>query len=150
MTRPERAYENFKSGYNCCQSIAVAYADLLGLSSEMAARLSSGFGGGMGRLREVCGAVSGMVFVASALKGYSDPKDNAQKKELYALIQKLAGAFERENGSIVCRELLGLSVKKEDPTPSERTEGYYKKRPCAELVRMAAEILERELLLNES
>lgn len=150
MTRPERAYENFKSGYNCCQSIAVAYADLLGLSPQMAARLSSGFGGGMGRLREVCGAVSGMVFVASALKGYSDPKDNAQKKELYALIQKLAGAFERENGSIVCRELLGLSVKKEDPTPSERTEGYYKKRPCAELVRMAAEILERELLLNES
>ena len=150
MTRPERAYENFKSGYNCCQSIAVAYADLLGLSSEMAARLSSGFGGGMGRLREVCGAVSGMVFVASALKGYSDPKDNAQKKELYALIQKLAGAFERENGSIVCRELLGLSVKKEDPTPSERTEGYYRKRPCAELVRMAAEILERELLLSES
>lgn len=150
MTRPEQAYENFKSGYNCCQSIAVAYADLLGLSSEMAARLSSGFGGGMGRLREVCGAVSGMVFVASALKGYSDPKDNAQKKELYALVQKLAGAFERENGSIVCRELLGLSVKKEDPTPSERTEGYYKKRPCAELVRMAAEILERELLLNES
>ncbi len=150
MTRPEQAYENFKSGYNCCQSIAVAYADLLGLSSEMAARLSSGFGGGMGRLREVCGAVSGMVFVASALKGYSDPKDNAQKKELYALIQKLAGAFERENGSIVCRELLGLSVKKEDPTPSARTEGYYKKRPCAELVRMAAEILERELLLSES
>lgn len=150
MTRPEQAYENFKSGYNCCQSIAVAYADLLGLSSEMAARLSSGFGGGMGRLREVCGAVSGMVFVASALKGYSDPKDNAQKKELYALVQKLAGAFERENGSIVCRELLGLSVKKEDPTPSERTEGYYKKRPCAELVRMAAEILERELLLSES
>ena len=150
MTRPEQAYENFKSGYNCCQSIAVAYADLLGLSSEMAARLSSGFGGGMGRLREVCGAVSGMVFVASAFKGYSDPKDNAQKKELYALIQKLAGAFERENGSIVCRELLGLSVKKEDPTPSARTEGYYKKRPCAELVRMAAEILERELLLSES
>lgn len=150
MTRPERAYENFKSGYNCCQSIAVAYADLLGLSPQMAARLSSGFGGGMGRLREVCGAVSGMVFVASALKGYSDPKDNAQKKELYALVQKLAGAFERENGSVVCRELLGLSVKKEDPTPSERTEGYYKKRPCAELVRMAAEILERELLLNES
>lgn len=150
MTRPEQAYENFLTGYNCCQSVAVAYADLLGLSSEMAARLSSGFGGGMGRLREVCGAVSGMVFVASALKGYSDPKDNAQKKELYALVQKLAGEFERENGSIVCRELLGLSVKKEEPTPSERTEGYYKKRPCPELVRMAAEILERELLLNES
>ena len=145
MTRPEQAYENFKSGYNCCQSIAVAYADVLGLSPEMAARLSSGFGGGMGRLREVCGAVSGMVFVASAVKGYSDPRDNAQTKELYALIQKLAGECERENGSIVCRELLGLSVKKENPTPSERTESYYKKRPCPELVRMAAEILEREL-----
>ena len=145
MTRPEQAYENFKSGYNCCQSIAVAYADVLGLSPEMAARLSSGFGGGMGRLREVCGAVSGMVFVASAVKGYSDPRDNAQKKELYALIQKLAGEFERENGSIVCRELLGLSVKKENPTPSERTESYYKKRPFPELVRMAAESLEREL-----
>ena len=145
MTRPEQAYENFKSGYNCCQSIAVAYADVLGLSPEMAARLSSGFGGGMGRLREACGAVSGMVFVASAVKGYSDPRDNAQKKELYALIQKLVEEFERENGSIVCRELLGLSVKKESPTPSERTESYYKKRPCPELVRMAAEILEREL-----
>ena len=145
MTRPEQAYEYFKSGYNCCQSIAAAYADVLGLSPEMAARLSSGFGGGMGRLREVCGAVSGMVFVASAVKGYSDPKDNARKKELYALIQKLAGEFERENGSIVCRVLLGLSVKKDVPTPSERTESYYQKRPCGELVRMAAEILEKEL-----
>ena len=148
MTRPEKAYENFISGYNCCQSIAVAYADVLGLRPETAAQLSSGFGGGMGRLREVCGAVSGMVFVASAVKGYSDPKDNAQKRELYAFIQKLAGAFERENGSIVCRELLGLQVKKDDPTPSERTESYYKKRPCGELVRLAAEILERELFME--
>ncbi len=150
MTRPEQAYENFLTGYNCCQSIAVAYADVLGLSPEMAARLSSGFGGGMGRLREVCGAVSGMVFVASAVKGYSDPKDFAKKKELYALVQKLAGEFERENGSIVCRELLGLQVKKEDPTPSQRDEGYYKKRPCPKLIYLAAQILERELFSGKA
>ena len=149
MTRLEQACKNFQSGYNCCQSIAVAYADVLGLSPEMAAQLSSGFGGGMGRLREVCGAVSGMVFVASMLRGYSDPRDNAQKKELYTLIQKLAGEFEKANGSIICRELLGLSVKKEVPTPSERTEDYYKKRPCGELVQIAAEILERELFAKE-
>lgn len=149
MTRPEQAYENFIKGYNCCQALAVAYADEMGLSPELAAQLCSGFGGGMGRLREVCGAVSGMVFVASAVRGYSAPKDNASKAELYALVQKLAGEFEKQNGSIICRELLGLSVKKESPVPSERTEEYYKKRPCPELVKIAAEILERELFAKE-
>ncbi len=145
MDHRELAAELFLSDSNCAQAVLEAFSDVTGLEKSFAAKLASSFGGGMGRLREVCGAVSGMVFVASAVKGYSDPRDNAQKKELYALIQKLAGEFERENGSIVCRELLGLSVKKENPTPSERTESYYKKRPCPELVRMAAEILEREL-----
>jgi len=145
MTRPEIAYDKFKEGYNCAQAVAIAFADLMGMGEKTVALLVSGFGGGIGRLREVCGAVSGMVFVVSMLKGYSDPKADADKKELYAIIQKLAGEFEKENGSIVCRELLGLSVKKEDPTPAERTESFYKKRPCAELVKIAAEILEKEL-----
>ena len=145
MTRPEKAYNNFKSGYNCCQAISVAYADKLGLDEKTAAMLSSGFGGGIGRLREVCGAVSGMVFVASAVKGYFDPMAGVEKKETYALVQKLAKQFEKENGSIICRELLNLSTKNDDPTPSDRNDSYYKKRPCAELVKIASEILDREL-----
>ena len=99
----------------------------------------------MGRLREVCGAVSGMFIVAGLLKGYSSPVNAQAKKEHYALVQRLAGEFETQNGSIVCRELLGLEERKSPPDPEQRTEAYYKKRPCAELVECAAEILERDL-----
>lgn len=132
----------FCEGYNCAQAVFAAFCDEMGLEFETALRLSSSFGGGMGRLREVCGAVSGMFMVAGMLRGYSDPKDKAAKAEHYALVQTLAKRFEEENQSIICRELLGLSVKKEAPTPEERTREYYKKRPCAELVACAAEILD--------
>ena len=97
----------------------------------------------MGRLREVCGSVSGMFLTVGVLYGYDDPKAKEEKAEHYARIQELAAAFEKANGSIVCRELLGLTVKKEAPIPQERTAEYYKKRPCKELVGMAAEILEK-------
>lgn len=137
------AEENFKKGYNCSQAVFLAFSDLHGMEEKTAARLSSSFGGGMGRLREVCGSVSGMFLTAGILYGYDVPGDAKGKKEHYERIQQLAKAFEEENGSIVCRELLGLNRKKDEPAPAERTEEYYKKRPCGKLVRMAAAIMEQ-------
>lgn len=141
-THKEKARNYFLEGYNCAQSVVLAYHEELGLTKEAAARTASSFGGGMGRLREVCGAFSGMCLVVGLHEGYSDPKDQEGKKNQYALIQKLAGEFEKRNGSIVCRELLGLDHHKDIPVPEARTKEYYKKRPCAELVADAAEILE--------
>lgn len=142
--RAQEAENAFRAGYNCSQAVAVAFADRIGLEKDLAARLVSGFGGGFGRLREVCGAVSGMVFVANALSGYQDPRATTEKAAHYARIQKLAEAFRAETGSIICRELLGLPAGKDPPVPEARTGAYYKKRPCPELVRLAAEILCRE------
>jgi len=139
----QKAEENFLSGYNCTQAVFLAFSDLYEMDEKTAARLSSSFGGGMGRLREVCGAVSGMFLVAGMLYGYDRPGDAQGKKEHYARIQQLAKAYEAENGSIVCRELLGLAQKRDEPMPEKRTEEYYKKRPCKKLVRMAAAILEQ-------
>ncbi len=136
------AGELFKSGYNCAQAVFLAFSDMYNIDRETAARLSSSFGGGMSRLREVCGAVSGMAMVAGMLYGYDAPKDYEGKSEHYARVQELAKTYEAKNGSIVCRELLGLSKKREEPTPERRTEEYYKKRPCEQLVRMAAGIME--------
>ena len=143
--RKEKAMQLFEEGYNCAQAVVLAFEDLHGMDRKAAAALSSSFGGGMGRLREVCGAVSGMFMVAGMLYGYDDPQAREEKSEHYARIQELAAAFEKENGSIVCRELLGLSVKKQEPTPEVRTAEYYKKRPCKELVGQAAEIMEEYL-----
>lgn len=137
-----KAGKYFEEGYNCSQSVVLAFADVCGLDNTTALKISSSFGGGMGRLREVCGAVSGMFMVAGLLYGYEDPKEQTGKKEHYARIQELAKAYEEENGSIVCRELLGLSQKKDEPTPALRTAEYYKKRPCQQLVRIAAGIME--------
>lgn len=137
MTKGEQAKQNFLSGLNCSQSVAVAFCDEMNMDSETAKRLVIGFGGGMGRLREVCGAVSGMVFVLSALYG------DKGRAEVYSMVQTVAKEYEKENGSIVCRELLGMSAKRSDsPVPEERTKEYYKKRPCAELCEVAANILE--------
>ncbi|MDE6031412.1 MAG: C-GCAxxG-C-C family protein [Oscillospiraceae bacterium] len=136
------AYENFLKGYNCTQAVAVAFAEELGLSEETAARLSSGFGGGMGRMREVCGTFSGVVMVLSSLYGYSEPKNVAAKAELYGRIRELADRFRAANGSIICKELLGLKEMEKSAVPEERTPEYYKKRPCPELCRFAANMLE--------
>lgn len=142
----KKAVDLFKEGYNCSQAVFLAFEDKLHIDRNVALKLSSSFGGGMGRLREVCGAVSGMFLVAGVLYGYDDPKDYDKKKEHYARIQQLAKEFEELNGSIVCRELLGLGTEKEGPTPDKRTDEYYKKRPCAELVGMAAAIMEQYIL----
>ena len=143
MSKREIAMDYFTRGYNCAQSVVLAFAEETGQDPATLARLSSSFGGGLGRLREVCGAVSGMAIVAGLLYGYDDPETGAAKAAHYARIQALAGAFEAENGSIICRELLGLSQKRDDPAPSARGADFYKKRPCRELVGMAADILER-------
>lgn len=135
----------FKQGYNCSQAVLLAFCDELNLDKETAARLASSFGGGIGRMREVCGAVSGMCMVAGLCKGYSDPKDMEGKKRHYSLIQKMANEFKEKNSSIICHELLGLSAGADSPSPSPRTAQYYKKRPCAELVGIAAEIAAKEL-----
>ncbi len=147
--KAEQAERLFREGYNCCQAVVGAFADELGMDTEEVLRLASSFGGGMGRLREVCGAVSGMFMIAGLERGYDDPKASAEKKEHYALIQRLAEAFREENGAIVCRELLGLEQKKDDPTPEVRTASYYQKRPCAEMVKSAVQILEKELYDEE-
>ena len=144
----DRAYENFLNGYNCTQAVTVAFAEELGLDEQTTARLSCGFGGGMGRMREVCGTFSGIVMVLSQLYGYSDPKDTAAKKELYEKIRALAAKFKEDNGSIICRELLGLEKAEESAAPEPRTAEYYKKRPCPELCRYAATILEEFIREN--
>ena len=143
--RKEKAMQGFHDGYNCAQCMMVAFEDMLTIDLDTALKAASPFGGGMGRMREVCGSVSGMFMVFGFIRGYSDPKDYGGKKALYEHIQELAHRFEAENGSIVCRDLLGLSVKEEAPVPEKRTETYYKKRPCAELVGCATEILEEYL-----
>ena len=143
MTRAEKAKQYFLEGYNCSQAVVLAFSDLTGLDKDTAAKVSSGFGGGMGRLREVCGSVSGAVFVLSALFGYSDPKDYEAKKRLYSEIQTVANRFKEQHGSIVCRELLGLKDgAPTPPTPEARTPEFYKKRPCPEIIESCAAILE--------
>ena len=142
--RAERARQNFLAGYNCTQSVVVAFGDVFeeqGLDLDAVTRLASPFGGGMGRMREVCGAVSGMLMVLGIVEGYDEPKAFQAKKELYARVQELAESYRAENGSIVCRELLGLGSGADDPTPERRTEAYYRKRPCAELCACAARIV---------
>ena len=142
MTRKEKAMQSFLDGYNCSQCMMLAFEDLLTIDIETALKIASPFGGGMGRLREVCGSVSGMFMVLGFLKGYSEPGNYEEKKELYSHVQELARRYEEANGSIICRDLLGLSVQKEDSTPEKRTEEYYKKRPCAAKIGSAAEILD--------
>ena len=135
-----KAAELFLKGYNCAQAVTVAFCDLTGLEEKTAARTVSAFGGGMGRLREVCGAVSGMFFVLSLLYGYDTPGDDESKKALYTDVQALAARFREQVGSIICREI--LKNPPTDPTPSPRTEEYYKKRPCARMVLTAATLLD--------
>lgn len=150
LNRKELAMENFLKGYNCTQSVLLAFEDLLPEENRKEIIcMASSFGGGMGRLREVCGSVSGMFLVTGLLYGYDEPETGQKKTELYTKIQELAHKFEEKNGSIVCRELLGLDVKEQRPVPDARTAEYYKKRPCKELIGMAAGILEDFINENE-
>ena len=143
--REQKAGEYFKAGYNCCQAVAMTFADVLGMSEDEVARLASGFGGGMGRMREVCGTVSAMAMIAGAMIPANDVNDKEAKTANYALVQEMAEEFKQMNGSIICRELLGLSKPEGTPVPSDRTPEYYKKRPCGELCSIAAGIVARKL-----
>lgn len=146
MTKGEIAKSNFLKGYNCAQAVLLAFAEDFGLDEKTALMLSSSFGGGMGRMREVCGTVSAMFMVLGLAQGYSKTDDNKGKKELYENVQALAETFRQDNGSIICRELLNLRIKgKDSPVPSERTEEYYQARPCSELCRYAADLIDEFL-----
>ena len=149
MTRKEKAMAYFRQGYNCAQAVVLAFADLTDMDEATLSRMSCSFGGGMGRLREVCGTVTGMFLVTGLLRGYDGAETGEVKAAHYARIQALAKEFEKQNGSIVCRELLALRQKhRDDPTPEARTEAYYAGRPCVELVGSAAEILENYLAID--
>ena len=148
--RALRAKEYFHKGYNCAQSVALAYADITDLDERTVATITASFGGGMGRLREVCGTVSGMAFLAGFIAPCPTAEDSEAKKANYALVQHFAERFREKNGAIVCRTLLGLDHTKDEPTPSARTAEYYRKRPCVELVYDAALIVGEYLANNQS
>lgn len=148
MTRGEKAAQFFLQGYNCSQSVCLAFQDLTGMDESMLLRLSSSFGGGMGRMREVCGSVSGMLMVAGLLYGYDDPKDHGAKTTHYARVRALADEFRAKNGSIVCRELLQNCKTTPGGVPEQRTQTYYQTRPCVRMVTDAANTLERYIQEN--
>ena len=137
----DAAYAWFLKGYNCSQSVVAAFAPQLGLTEEMALRLSAGFGAGIGRMREVCGAFCGVVTVLSMV--YADPADPKDKSRMYALVQQAAEQYRSRNGgSIICRELLAKAgaAPAGGTAAEERTADYYKKRPCPELCRICADL----------
>jgi C_GCAxxG_C_C family probable redox protein len=139
--RVEKAKTLFKQGFNCSQSVFAACADIYGIEDEaLALRLSASFGGGIGRMRQTCGAACGMFMLAGLENGSAVVGDAEGKKQNYALVQNLAEKFKKENGSLICAELLGIAPKPQEPTPEARTEEYYKKRPCAEMVASAVRI----------
>ena len=140
------ATKNFRQGYNCAQSVFLAFAKELSFDKETALKISSSFGGGMGRLREVCGAVSAMLAIAGLKKGYTTPNDDEIKAKHYELVQSLAEDFKSKFGTIICRELLELPEGKDSPIPSKRTEEYYQSRPCEAFIKYATEIIEKRLL----
>lgn len=145
----QKAKDHFMEGYNCAQAMLCAYCDETGMDFEQAVKLaSSSFGGGMARLREVCGAVTGMFMVAGLKYGYTSPNDDETKAAHYALIQSLAKRFEEENGSIICRDLLELGEQRQGPVPDKRTADYYQHRRCAQLIENAGKMLD-ELIENK-
>lgn len=146
MSRADIAKENFLKGYTCAQAVLLAFSDVTGTDEETAMKISLPFGGGMGRMRLTCGAVSGMVMALGLILSRAEV-DSSNKREVYAAVQELAGKFKTENGSVVCGELLsGAHLKAStEAIPEERTAEYYKKRPCPELVYSAAKILEEYL-----
>lgn len=139
--RVERAKELFHQGFNCSQAVFAACADIYGIEDEaLALRLAASFGGGIGRMRQTCGAACGMFMLAGLENGSAIEGDTEGKKQNYALVQDLVAKFKQENGSIICAELLGIAPKPQEPTPEARTEAYYQKRPCADMVASAVKI----------
>lgn len=146
LSRIEQAAATFEAGYTCAQSVFVTYADLFGIDRETALKLASPLGGGMGRMREVCGAVSAMSLLAGLKEGNTDPANEEGKEQIYLLTRQMAEKFKEQHGTIICRELLGLEGMEESAKPSERTRKYYQERPCTGLVTTAARIVEEMLL----
>ncbi len=146
MERDLYAAELFLKGYNCAQAVAMAFCDITGMDESYAAKMASSFGGGMGRMREVCGAVSGMLLVAGLLYGYDSYNDDKAKKAHYALVQLLAEKFREQVGSIICREI--LKNPPSDPNPTPRTAEFYAQRPCTRMVMLATQILEEYIREN--
>ena len=140
LNRVERAKELFHQGFNCSQAVFAACADIYGIDEPMALRLAASFGGGIGRMRQTCGAACGMFLLAGLENGSAIPGDAEGKKNNYTYVQHLANKFKDENGSLICAELLGIAPRPQEPTPEARTEAYYKKRPCAEMVASAVKI----------
>lgn len=138
--RVEKAVELFKSGYNCSQSVVAAFADMYGFTEEQAFHISASFGGGIGRMRQTCGAACGLFQLAGLEKCAVEGSDRAGKAANYALVQELAAEFKRRNGSMICAELLGLKKPEGSSMPEARTEQYYAKRPCSRMVETAAQI----------
>lgn len=144
-SRVSLAVQNFRSGFNCAQSLFAAYAELFGIDRETALRMTSSMGAGIGRMREVCGAVSSMSLLLGLAEGNADPEDEEAKARIYARTRELADSFRAQNGSIICRELLGMEGREQSAAPSARTPQYYATRPCAGLIASAAQILEHHL-----
>ena len=144
----DKACKLFAEGLNCSQAIFTAFSDVTGIDEEFAKRLSSSFGGGMGRMREVCGTCSGMFMVAGILYGIDTEKDDALKAAHYKRIQQLAEEFKNIHGTIICRELLKSLKVTDSPTPEKRTAEYYKVRPCVKFVETAANILDQYISSN--
>ena len=141
----EKATELFKKGYNCAQSVFCANCDKVGIDFETGLKLTSSFGGGMGRLREVCGAVTAMFMLIGLKKGYVTFDNDEIKEKHYAKVQELAHKFKNEFGSIICRELLNLDEQESNPQPSARTNEYYQTRPCEKFIEFASNLIEKEL-----
>lgn len=145
MTREERARENFLHGMNCAQAVFLAFADLFGMDERTALKVSAPFGGGMGRMREVCGALSGCLMAAGMLFYDAEKVTVQERSALYAREQELAARFRADNGAILCRELLAGVSHDSSPRAEERTAAYYRKRPCPEICARAAHMLEEYL-----
>lgn len=141
----KRAVELFREGCNCSQAVFTAFSDIMEIDEKAALRMSSSFGGGLGRLREVCGAVSGMSLVAGVLWGYDNISDKSFKTEHYALVAGMAHRFSDIFGTYICRELLGIRNYEYSPVAEDRTSEYYAKRPCEKCIAAAARILDEEI-----
>lgn len=143
--RADEAEKLFRSGYNCAQSVFAAYADLFDMDFETALKMSGALGGGVGRMREVCGTVLAMSMVAGLKEGNADPEDEKAKEHIYALVRRMSNMFKERQGTIICREILGIEGMEESAKPSVRTPEFYAARPCAGIVRCAAEIIDEVL-----
>lgn len=144
--RADRAREMFLEGYNCCQAVVGAFADLYGFDAVTAMKLAEGFGGGLGRMRLTCGAVNAMAIVAGMKMSHGQPGDLKRRGEIYAVIQKMVGEFKEQNGSVICAELLGAALPKDNSaTPEERTPEYYARRPCPDKIYQCALLIEKYL-----